>query len=181
MTTQIDGSSVSDGVLVLKPHDEADIVPHVAGEDDEQRHWLWNNVDLKSTVENFARVLERWQEEWRTEAGHRAWGVREVESDKLVGFVDIRDRGDGSVNIAVVTYPDYRGRGYATRAIQLAARYAHERMGISRAVAIIDTENDASKRAAEKAGFVFDGAAESWEYGEEKATGVMLRYVLPLD
>jgi RimJ/RimL family protein N-acetyltransferase len=178
MTGQIDGDCISDGVVLLKPFTEADITPHVAGEDDEQRHWLWNDVNLHSTEEKFARVLERWSEEWRTRAGHRAWGIRELQSDVLVGSVDIRDRGDGSVNVATAVYPDYRGRGYATRAVVLAAQYARDSMGLMRAVAIIDAENGASRRAAAKAGFVFDGPAESWEYGAEDATGVMLRYVL---
>ena len=180
MTAELDSRSISDGVLLLRPHDEEDIVPHVAGEDDEVRHWLWNDVNLKSTVEKFTRVLEQWQEEWRTGAGHRSWAVRELTSDTLVGVVDVRDRGEGSVNVSVAIWPEHRGKGYATRAIKLAAQYAHERMGLSRTVAVIDTENGASRRAAEKAGFVFDGSAESWEYGAEDATGVMLRYVLRL-
>lgn len=167
---------ISDEVLLLRPMTVADVIAHVAGEDDEQRKWLWNDINLKSTVEGATRYIEQCLEEWRTGAGHRAWGVRELESDVLVGYVDVRDRGDGSVNVAVVIYPDYRGRGYARRAVRMASEFARAAMGLGRVVAIIDSENVASRRAAEGAGFVLEGPAEPWE--DSQPTGVMLRYVL---
>ena len=88
------------------------------------------------------------------------------------------DRGDTRANISVGVYPGFRRLGYAARAVRLACEYARDALPVKAIVAIIDTENVASRGVAEAAGFVFEANAEPSEYGDE--TGLMLRYVLPL-
>ena len=50
-----------------------------------------------------------------------------------------------------------RGRGYAVRATKLAAQFAFERANAIRTEIVIATENEASKRVAEKVGAHYEG------------------------
>ncbi|WP_423832606.1 GNAT family N-acetyltransferase [Streptomyces manipurensis] len=74
----------------------------------------------------------------------------------LAGTVDVRFEGagllPGQVNLAYGLHPAWRGRGLATRAVLLAARYA-AREGGAQAVIQVDRDNPASAAVARRAGF----------------------------
>lgn len=57
------------------------------------------------------------------------------------------------------TAPWARGRGVASRATALLARWGLEELGLNRVELLADVDNTASVRAAEKAGFVHEGVA----------------------
>ncbi len=160
---------VTDGVILLRPLTVSDAEAHLAGEDDEQRKWF-GHLEQASWLEGVIQFIERSQFEW-TSAGRRNWGIREVETGALVGNVEARNRGDGSANISVAVFPNYR-----RRAVRMACAYARDALSVGRVVAIIDAENFASRRVAENVGFLLDGPAEAWE--DDLPTGEMLRYVL---
>ncbi len=61
---------------------------------------------------------------------------------------------------AMVSYwvgPGARGRGLATAAVRLLARWAFDEVGLVRLQLYIEPENVASQRVAERAGFVREG------------------------
>jgi len=85
----------------------------------------------------------------------------EAGQDRLAGQVGLADRGDGAVELAYGVAPDHRGRGYASGAARLAARWLLAD-GLARQVELrIDPGNTASQRAAAAAGFSPAGTVTS--------------------
>lgn len=84
--------------------------------------------------------------------GHdRAWTVEEIASGRPVGEVFLLDKeveGRGEEELNYYFSPEVWGRGYATEACRPVVA------GKTRLVAIIHPENAASRRVAEKLGFV---------------------------
>lgn len=78
----------------------------------------------------------------------------------IAGLVDIRpDAGQGEIGYALA--PEARGRGIATRALQIVTRYALDELGLERLELQIATDNDASMRVAEKCGYTREGVLRS--------------------
>jgi RimJ/RimL family protein N-acetyltransferase len=92
------------------------------------------------------------------EAGMWAvFAVAESKGGALVGGVNLRL---GEHEIAEVSYflaPEARGRGHATRAVRLLARWAFEALGVQRLELRTELWNEASQRVAERAGFMREG------------------------
>src|SRR5262249_24919937 len=78
----------------------------------------------------------------------------------IAGVVDIHpDANQGEIGYALA--PEARGRGIATRALELVTRYALEDLGLERVELPIATDNDASIRVAEKCGYTREGVLRS--------------------
>ncbi len=171
--------------MVIRPPIVADAYSWWAGEDDDQWHWLWNGAShdtfpRASMFEGVTEFIASLEKEWQAgDSARRMFGVHERASDTLVGFIELRICEDKRANLSWGVYPPYRRRGYARHASALANEYARTHMPVKAVVGIIDEESMAARRMAEAAGFVLDGPAERWEYGDE-TDGHMLRYVLPL-
>jgi ribosomal-protein-alanine N-acetyltransferase len=60
------------------------------------------------------------------------------------------------VEIAYMLGKEYWGQGLATEAARGIAKYAHETLGITRLICLIDHDNIASIRVAEKTGMAFE-------------------------
>lgn len=56
-----------------------------------------------------------------------------------------------------------RGRGWGAQALELVTHWAFEHLGIERMEVLIDIENHASQRTAEKAGFAREGVRRAYE------------------
>ncbi|WP_442931105.1 GNAT family N-acetyltransferase [Micromonospora sp. NBC_00389] len=67
-----------------------------------------------------------------------------------LSYTDVSS-GEGSIGYALL--PDWRGRGYATRAVRLLAGWAFGAAGIARLTAGTVPENTASHRVLERVGF----------------------------
>ncbi|MEV5746500.1 GNAT family N-acetyltransferase [Actinoallomurus sp. NPDC052308] len=104
------------------------------------------------------RRCEHAASEWL--AGHRAEFVIRV-GDAFAG--DISLYNEGWSRQAMVGYsmrPEFRGKGVATRAVRLVSAWAFE-VGVQRLVAGTMTDNVASQRVLEKAGFVRESVQRS--------------------
>lgn len=60
------------------------------------------------------------------------------------------------VDIGFAFFPEYWSRGYASEAAAAVLHWAQNQLGLSRIVAITDTENHGSARVLEKIGLRFD-------------------------
>jgi len=60
------------------------------------------------------------------------------------------------VEIAYMLGKEYWGQGLASEAAQGIARYAHEQLGLTRLICLIDHDNAASIRVATKTGMTFE-------------------------
>ena len=142
-----------------------------AGEDDEQRRWF--EMPGPAPMENVVDAIERWRDGWRTDGATRHWGI--WVDGALAGGVEVRVRDDRRANVSYIVFPTWRRRGVASAAVSRACAWALEHLPVTGIVAVIHPQNEASRRVASRAGFVEDGWAAPWEYGE---SGPMRRYVL---
>jgi len=109
------------------------------------------------------------------------WAVRDIRTELFLGLVGLHARPDGrgmAIRFAMTTAS--QGRGYATEAAGAALRYAHDRAGIDRVVAVARASNIASRQVLGGIGMV---ECDIWERDGE----LMLMYesqarqVLPTD
>ena len=91
------------------------------------------------------------------------WATIHKEMGKFIGrcgllpwTIDERQE----VEVAYTIARDYWGQGLATEAAQAILNYGFEQLGLSRLVSLIDSENIASQKVAEKIGMAFEKEAQ---------------------
>jgi RimJ/RimL family protein N-acetyltransferase len=79
--------------------------------------------------------------------------------DRFIGTIDLRiDLADpASAEVGYLVAPQARGMGYATAAVRAICAWGFTALGLTRVVWRAHLGNDASRRVAEKAGFVMEG------------------------
>jgi RimJ/RimL family protein N-acetyltransferase len=151
------GGKLTDGVVLLRPLGEADApavhalhqlpdvvassVPPVAPDREE--------IELRC-----ARAGTWWL------AGERAdLVITDAGSGAVVGDIGLyyQDPRAGQAMVGYTMLPAWRGRGYATRAVRLLARWAFDQAGIVRLIAGTNPANIGSQRVLERAGFRREG------------------------
>ena len=134
-----------------------------------------------------SHVVQRWQAcEKRSHAGVTS-GLRKVQRLPLRcawptatnwsgGVSSVL--GDGSTaSMSYWTFPVFRRRGLATRAVVLVTRYAFDTLGVTEIEVEIEPDNVASRGVAQRAGFVDAGTIQA-SPGAGAAPRTMLRFVL---
>jgi len=96
---------------------------------------------------------------------------------RFIGVVGLGDRGEGTVELVYGIAPRWRGRGLASRATQLAARWALSLPGVTTVELRIDQHHTASQHVASNAGFTQAGTIAQFVPGTGQ-TFEDLRYVL---
>lgn len=163
---------LSDEVVVLRPLTPDDVDAWMAGEDAEQIHWF--GFPGPAPRVNVERAIAAWVESWRTSGPVRHWAICDHETDGIIGGVELRDLGDGDVNVSYVVFPAWRRRGIATRACRLALAYAAGVMDCRVAVFKVLPANAASIAVARRLGATVTGM-EGTEAGN---ISVVLRLAL---
>ena len=75
--------------------------------------------------------------------------------------VDLPHAHRGSVGYWLL--PEARGKGFATRSVQLVSRWALADLGMARLSVSIEPSNDRSLGVAKRSGFVREGILRSYE------------------
>ena len=128
----------------------------------------WNPVDRPDPD---LRVAQAWVEDrgdW-TGSEHASFAVVSADDDALLGSVSLFkiDRVHDNAEIGYWTVPRSRGRGVATTAVDLVARWAFDVGQLHRVQLYHAVDNPASCRVATKAGFLLEGRPrESFRYGD---------------
>ena len=74
------------------------------------------------------------------------WSVRTPDDGAFHGLVGVTERPDGrGMGLRYALWPDSQGHGYAKEAAGAALRYAHERAGLARVIAVAREDNFASR------------------------------------
>ena len=151
---------LTDGVVTLRAwsvEDAADVAR--ACDDPETARWL--PVPSPYTEEDGreyagALVARQW-----ADGAAAGLAVVDATDGSLLGAVGLTlaQRAVGVADVGYWTAPWARGRGVASRAAVLLARWGLEVLGLGRVELLADVGNAASQRAAEKAGFVREGVA----------------------
>jgi RimJ/RimL family protein N-acetyltransferase len=147
-------TTFSDGVVLIRPLAVSDAEVHFAGEDDELVRWLSGG---RSTLESNRAFIADTLRMWRAGGPQFVFGIRWAATDEPAGTVDARTRedflGPGQVNVAYGLYPQWRGRGIATRAVGLMMDFLRTLPGVTEAVIRVDPANPRSAAVARRAGF----------------------------
>ena len=166
-TLRLPDPPLADGVLTLRPWDAEDVPAITAAcRDAEIARWL-DQIPQPYTESDARAYAERMQEGW---AGGTmaALAFTDAETGEVLGSVGIHvvDATHGVVEIGYWTAPAARGRGAATRATRLVARWALETLDAQRVQLRAVPENEASNRVALKARFRPEGVLRSYRYSD---------------
>lgn len=165
---------LSDDVVTLDVHSEADIASHLAGEDQEtaRRFGWWPN---RSTEASVRKAFGDWAIDWQDGRPRRTFAVRGANDLHLVGGCELRIQPDGATgHVSYWTNARERRRGYATHALRLLANYART-IGLRQLESHVAADNAASRTVCERAKFM-----EVGRFIEANGDD-MVRYVLPLN
>jgi RimJ/RimL family protein N-acetyltransferase len=81
--------------------------------------------------------------------------IADAHTDEPLGLVNLQFGDEATVAVSV--FPEARGRGIAPRALRIAAKWGVGELGLPRVIAEAASDNPASIRAIEKAGFEREG------------------------
>ena len=110
-------ATLTDGVVVLDAHRPADAEAHLRGEDDEMRRRF--DSPRPSTLGETRAAIEQLDRRACAAGGPMfAYAIRGP-TGVLVGGCEIRPLDAERASVSYWIFPDFRGRGYATRALRL--------------------------------------------------------------
>jgi RimJ/RimL family protein N-acetyltransferase len=137
--------------ILLNAHADEEAAAHAAGEDEEtaRRFGWW---PARSTEETVRAAYANWARNWRDDSPTRTFAARDPDTGTLDGGCELRIGPDGSGEVSYWTHVGQRGRGHASNALALLVGYAAS-IGVTRLEAHVATDNHASRRVAESAGF----------------------------
>ena len=98
-----------------------------------------------------------------------------------LGLVPHIDREAGEVELGYVVAPEARGRGVAGAILVALTRWAFDEAGALRAFLLIDVENRASSRVAERCGYRLEGVLRSIHLKQGRRIDAELWSRLPSD
>jgi RimJ/RimL family protein N-acetyltransferase len=154
--------TLTDGELVLCAPTVADAEAHMAGEDDEMRRRF--DSRRPATLQEMRAAMQRWVDLW-TAGGPNFTYLAKLTDGRLVGGCEIRLEGCGRAGVSYWSYAGFRQQGYARRAMRLLLAAAAAQPGLEVLDAHVDPDNAASRRLAERLGFVEMGLADdvAWD------------------
>jgi [ribosomal protein S5]-alanine N-acetyltransferase len=156
---------LEDDAIVLRPFTQEDVPELVAALADPEIS-RWTRIPFPYTEED-ARDFLRSKSE-------TAFAVTDGRSGRLLGGIGLRLPTDGIGEVGYWVRHDARGRGVATRALDLVARWALEEQGLIRVQLTAEPGNVASQRVAEKVGFRREGLLRRYlKIGGERRDGFM--------
>ena len=113
----------------------------------------------------FARTWLDCYEKARGDGSREAFAVVGGDGDFLgMAFAPEIDRETGTAELGYVVAPAARGRGVATEALRQLTEWAFAELGMFRLELKISVENTASKRVAERCGYVREGVLRSLHF-----------------
>lgn len=155
-------SLIDDGCIRLRPLAVTDTQAHVAGCDQLIIDRLGGGE--ASSAERVEEWLARNASAWVSCAEVVDLGVEDIETGELAGCVGIQRGLDyltvGQVNVTYAVYPQWRGRGYATRAVALAMQLEADRRDTLTFVIRVAPDNPDSIAVARRAGFLPAGRTD---------------------
>ena len=127
-----------------------------AGEHSTSARWV------EPLPEDSSEKLLAWIER-RRRAGRILWLVIASSDDesRYLGEVLLKPKDPARAELGYLVAPDARGRELAAAAVRLASDWAFAHLGLARLEILVDPDNAASIRVAEKAGFRREGLLRS--------------------
>jgi RimJ/RimL family protein N-acetyltransferase len=127
---------------------------------------------------DFARTWLASYEDARREGTREAFAIVDDEDGFLgIAVVPRLDRENRTAELGYITASAARGRGVATEALRQLTEWAFGELGMQRLELLISVDNPASKRVAERAGYVREGVLRSlwFKQGRREDTEIWSR------
>ncbi|HYZ77359.1 MAG TPA: GNAT family N-acetyltransferase [Gaiellaceae bacterium] len=164
---------LTDGVVTLRAWQDDDAPAIVAAIDGDPEIATWlDAVPQPYRIVDARDYLAQCRRSWADGTG-APFAILDADRN-IVGSIGARF-GDPLQAVAEVGYwvgRAARGRGCATRALRLLARWLFDEAGIERLQLQADLRNEASLRVAEKAGFTREGVLRSARLNERRGERV---------
>jgi RimJ/RimL family protein N-acetyltransferase len=157
----LNGDVLDDGVIRLEPLAERHLQGLAAlGQDPLVAQ---NTRVPEPWPEGFERNWLSLYEQGRLDGTRDGYAVVDAETGDFLGIAGVVDLHPGANQgeIGYALAPEARGRGLATRALELVTRHALDELELERVELQISTDNDASIRVAEKCGYTREGVLRS--------------------
>ncbi|GAA2747065.1 hypothetical protein GCM10009868_35000 [Terrabacter aerolatus] len=151
-----DTEPLTDGVVTVRPLEAGDWQV-VRDEHNNEESLRWDFFGRPHTDDEARTSAARARREWRLGRAARFVMV-DAATGLGAGVISVRRLGPpglGLVGYGVV--PEFRGRGFTTRALRLVSRWAFDVAGLDRLELGHKAENVASGKAAARAGFTAEG------------------------
>lgn len=151
-------TEITAGRLHLRPWRATDADSVVAGCADPVTQ-RWTSLPRRFTVEHARDWLEHAAPLGWHRGDNLSFAVCDSTTGEVLGSVALRHRGRPGVwDVGYWVSPGARGRGVATEATRVAARWAFGPLAAQRVECLVAVGNEASRRTAEQAGFAVEGA-----------------------
>jgi RimJ/RimL family protein N-acetyltransferase len=117
--------------------------------------------DPRQAAEELAEEIRAWGAH-----GIGLWSARDIDTEAFYGIAGIVRRADGrGMALRFAFWPEARGHGLAREAAVAALRFAHERAGLSRVIAVARENNAASRMLLASIGMREESAHSFWRDG----------------
>jgi RimJ/RimL family protein N-acetyltransferase len=154
---------LSDDIVRLRPWRDSDVAAKLAVFRDPDVHrFAWPLTTTYTEADARRSLVEK--EQARRRGEELGLALVEPLDDGIVlggGSLHAVDLEQGRAAVGYELAPAARGRGVATRAVRLIARWAFEELGIARLELTCGPDNHASMRVAERCGFTREGLLRS--------------------
>src|SRR3990172_10297532 len=118
------------------------------------REWLSDQVyeDVQTALAVLRHLIARSRDPGTPALGPYVLGVCLTRSSELIGHVGLSPLSD-QVEVGCAIEHRFQGRGFAIEAIKAISEWGLQRFGLAHVLGIVATENIASCRVLERAGF----------------------------
>lgn len=185
-TGDLTGVALTTGRLVLTAPTAADIdaIVRICQDEDIQ---AWTTVPSPYTRADAEKFVCSIMPRGLADGTDVVFGLYHATSGELLGLVGLhgltgahaRDGAQGKIGYWAA--PEARGRGYMTEAVRAVCRWAFAELGLVRIEWMAMVGNDASRRVAEKAGFVLEGTLRGRHVRLGRRTDTWVGSLLPGD
>jgi RimJ/RimL family protein N-acetyltransferase len=155
---------LTDGTVLLRlAHDGDWAAVYSSGQDPDLAETAWLPVPFPCPREVAIRTVQEFQQGWQSRFG-LTLVIATPRDDDLRGVLHLAARSHGVGEIAYGVAPPYRRQGVATRAVKLLTDWAFTQLGLTRLEIVVMAGGIyglASRRVAEKAGFVYEATRRS--------------------
>lgn len=150
------GLRLADEAIALRPWSDDDILDLPSAIDDPEIERFIPAIPLPYTLDHGTEFLRDVREKWDEGSGY-VFAIVDAETDELLGGLGVERRSPGVWEVGYWVKWDARGRGVATRAVRLARDWAFGHLDVVRLQLRTDVDNVASRKVAERNGFVREG------------------------
>lgn len=147
---------LSDGFVTLRPPAQADRVTIVAACQDPEIP-RWTRVPSPYTDADAGAFLAMADAGWSVGIGAIFAITAAERPDQLLGMIGLELHSDAPAEVGYWVALEGRGRGLATRALDLISGWGIGELGLERILLVTIVGNVGSERVAAKAGYVLDG------------------------